>query len=271
MSTGLQGLLPRVFRRIRQQELSGRSAQIAYYLLFASFPALMVVVVLLGKVTAWEVAQPLESLLAMGLPMEIAEPLTKEMNQVVDPAATRPLFGLGLGLFLAARAVDSICKGVNAAWGIRDERPWTQRKVRVLGITAAGVAGVSLLVVLLSVEPSLRAWLSHRGDELGTARLSMMRWPILFFVLHSLVWLVYRLGAERRQGHGWISWGSLSASVGVVLVTVMFHYYVQNIVDLGATYGSFGSAIGLAAYCYFCAYSVLVGAAIDCELKHLGY
>ena len=39
MKQGLQALVPRVARRMRRQELSGRSAQIAYYLLFASFPA----------------------------------------------------------------------------------------------------------------------------------------------------------------------------------------------------------------------------------------
>lgn len=271
MSFVLGTLLPKVWRRAREQELSGRSAQIAYFLLFASFPALMVIVVLLGQVTVWELSKPMESLLAMGLPLEIAEPLTQEMNQVANPAISRILFGVGLGVFLAARAVDAICKGVNAAWGIRDRRPWTQRKARVLAITAAGIAGVSLLLVLVSIEPTLRAWFLHRGDELGSARLTLMRWPILVFVLHSLIWLVYRLGAERRVGHGWISWGSLAASLGVVVVTVMFHFYVQNVVDLGATYGSLGSAIGLAAYCYFCAYTVLLGAAIDCELKQLGY
>ena len=271
MSFFFRTLLPRVWRRSRGQELSGRSAQIAYFLLFASFPAMLVVVGVLSQVSLWQLTNPMDSLLAMGLPLEIAEPLTQEAQRVSDPALSRIVFGMALGMFLAARAVDAICKGVNAAWGIRDSRPWTHRKVRVLAITLAAVSGVSLVLVLLSQEPALQRWLSQSHGEVGNARLIWIRWPLLFFVLHSLIWLVYRLGAERRVGHGWITWGSLGASIGVVAVTICFNYYVQNVVNLGATYGSLGSAIGLAAYCYFCAYTVLIGAAVDCELKQLGY
>ena len=271
MSFIFKTLLPRVWRRSRQQELTGRSAQIAYFLLFASFPALLVIVGLLSKVSIWDFSDPMASLLSMGFPPEIAEPLTMEVERVSDPASSRIFLGSLLGFYLAARAVDAICKGVNAAWGLRDTRPWTQRKAKVVWITVAGVAGVALTLILLSVEPALRAWLAQEGGVAGSAKIDWLRWPILLFVLHSLIWLVYRLGAERRVGHGWISWGSLGASVGVVIVTVVFHYYVQNVADLGATYGSLGSAIGLAAYCYFASYMVLLGAAVDCELKQLGY
>jgi membrane protein len=264
-------LLPRVWRRSRQQELTGRSAQIAYFLLFASLPALLVVVGILSKVSIWDFSDPMASLLAMGLPPEIAQPLTDEVKKVADPASSRIFLGSLLGFYLAARAIDAICKGVNAAWGLRDSRPWTHRKVRVLAITIASVAGVALTLILLSIEPALRAWVAKEGGVIGSARIAWLRYPILLFVLHSLIWLVYRLGAERRVGHGWITWGSLGASLGIVAFSFVFHFYVQNVVDLGATYGSLGSAIGLAAFCYFSAYMVLLGAALDCELKQLGY
>ncbi len=264
-------VIPRVWRRSREQELSGRSAQIAYFLLFASLPALWVVVALLSQVSIWDFSDPMASLLAMGLPPEIAQPLTDEVARVSDPSGSRILFGLILGFYLGARAIDAICKGVNSAWGLRDTRPWTHRKLRVVAITLASVAGVALALILLSIEPALRKWFAHQGGVVGSARLVWLRWPILLFVLHSLIWLVFRLGAERRVGHGWITWGSFFASVAVVLVSVVFHFYVQNVANLGATYGSLSSAIGLAAFCYFSAYVVLLGAALDCELKQLGY
>lgn len=264
-------LLPGVWRRSREQELSARSAQIAYFLLFASLPALVVVVGILSQVSIWDFSDPMASLLAMGLPPEIAQPLTDEVARVSNAAGSRIVFGTILGFYLGARAVDAICKGVNAAWGLRDSRPWTHRKLRVIAITTAGVAGVALALILLSVEPALRAWFEHQGGVESSARLFWLRWPILLFVLHSLIWLVFRLGAERRVGHGWITWGSFCASIAVAVVSWVFHFYVQNVANLGATYGSLSSAIGLAAFCYFSANVVLLGAALDCELKQLGY
>ena len=271
MSFVFKTLLPNVWRRAREQELSGRSAQIAYFLLFASLPALLVVVAILSQVSFWDFTDPMASLLAMGLPPEIAQPLTDEVERVSDPAGSRILLGGLLGFYLGARAIDAICKGVNAAWGLKDARPWTQRKLTVIAITLASVAGVALALILLSIEPALRKWFDQEAGLAGTARLFWWRWPVLLFVLHSLVWLVFRLGAERRVGHGWITWGTLCASLAVVGVSIGFHFYVQNVADLGATYGSLSTAIGLAAFCYFSAYVVLLGAALDCELKQLGY
>jgi len=267
----MKTLLPRLWRRSRRQELSGRAAQIAYFLLFATFPAILLMVGVLSQISVWDISNPSESLLAMGLPIKIAEPLAQEAQRIANPAASSVLFSSVLGFYLAARAVDSICGGVNAAWGLRDPRPWSQRKVRVLLITAASIAGTALSVLLLSIEPVIRAWFDKDGLTFGDTRLVWLRWPILLFVLHSLIWLVYRLGAERRVGRGWITWGTSTAAVGVVVVSYLFGFYIQNIADLGATYGSLGSAMGLAAYCYLASYMVLLGAALDCELKQLGY
>ena len=46
-------------------------------------------------------------------------------------------------------------------------------------------------------------------------------------------------------------------------MTQGFRLYLGEVVDLGATYGSLGTVIGLAMYLYFCALVVLLGAKFD--------
>ena len=89
-------------------------------------------------------------------------------------------------------------------------------------------------------------------------------------IIHQIVWVIYRFGAERGIGKRWITWGSLVATLGLLSVIGGFKLYVERVADLGATFGSLSTAMGLAILCYLCTFTVLIGAALDCELKRGG-
>ena len=262
----LKGLLG----RIASQELGGRAAQSAYFSLAAVLPALMIIVAAVGALDFWDNGPWLETLMGMGLPDQLSQPLISEIeNLTAGPVGSKIAVSLMIGLYLAARAVDAILRGVNAAWGLRDERPWRHQKLRVLLLTVVILGGVLGMIGMLSMESRVREWLYAQGAisrQLSTLVL-WMRWPTVLLLLHQMIWAVFRFGAARRLGRRWVSFGSLFSTGGLLLVMAGFRHYVTQVTDLGATYGSLGTAMGLAFFCYFCSFVVLIGAALDCELS----
>ncbi len=78
------------------------------------------------------------------------------------------------------------------------------------------------------------------------------RWPLVFFVVHLAVSLLYLAAGVFPDGttlrQRWFSPGSVLATVLWVLVTWAYGFYVGDVVDLGATYGSMAGAVGLLFY-----------------------
>ena len=87
---------------------------------------------------------------------------------------------------------------------------------------------------------------------------------IVLFAVHSVINVIYRVGAYTPlKRWAWSTYGSLFSTTAWVVITLGYRAYVENIADLGATYGSLGVAIGLLIYFYALSVSVLVGAEID--------
>ncbi|MEE2750246.1 MAG: YihY/virulence factor BrkB family protein [Myxococcota bacterium] len=258
----------RVLGSIREDELTGRAAQIAFYMLFAIFPALLVVISTLGLLDLGAEVSRLEGILQAALPPAVADPLLGEVRRVTGGSVGGRLFlGLALALYLAFRAVGTTLRGVHAAWGVRDPRPWYQVSFRIVVMTLGCVLGVVFMVLALSAGEMVRHWLILHGNlsEKAGAWVGLFRWPLVLLTLHQLVHLLYRSAATARRGHRFFSRGSISASLGWVLVTLGFQVYLGRVIDLGATYGSLGTVIGLAMYLHACALVVLLGAKLDAE------
>ena len=259
----------RVLGSIREDELTGRAAQIAFYMLFAIFPALLVIISALGLLELGDEVSRLEGILQAALPPAVADPLLGEVRRVTGGSVgSRLVLGLGLALYLAFRAVGATLRGVHAAWGLRDPRPWYQVSFRIVVMTLGCVLGVVFMVLALSAREMVMSWLILHGSlsaQVGVW-VGLSRWPLVLLTLHQLVHLLYRSAATARRGHRFFSRGSLSASLGWVIVTVGFQFYLGRVIDLGATYGSLGTVIGLAMYLYACALVVLLGAKLDAEV-----
>ncbi len=263
-------LIGAILSRTRDQQLGGRAAQTAYFLLAAVLPSLMIIVTVVGSMSIWDDGAWLETLMGMGLPPVISEPLLTEIEKItVGPIGKKVVLSGLVGLYLSVRAIDSMLQGVNTAWGLRDHRPWHRQMLRVLLLTIFIITGFCGILIMLAMGERVRDWLQMYGQISQQISLFVvyLRWPAVILIIHQIVWIIYRFGAERGVGKRWTTWGSVIATLGLLSVIGGFKLYVERVADLGATFGSLGTAMGLAILCYFCTFTVLIGAALDCELK----
>jgi len=130
-------LAKRTLRKSWEDEVFGQSARLAFYLFFATFPVLLLLVILLGRST--------------GVGSELLGVLFDSSNQVLPPDAsslvantTRQLnvrAVLGTGALLAGvgaawgvlNGTWAIISGLNKAYEVEEERSWRRVSSTVLG------------------------------------------------------------------------------------------------------------------------------------------
>ncbi len=259
-----------VARNMTEHGTPDRAAQAAFFMLLSVLPALMVLLGLLALLDLSSEVERFVRLLDDALPEAVAAPLLLEVDRLTDiDPGRRMILGLALSLYSASRGVAAILSGIGAAWGEGGlASPLAARGLGAV-VTLAVILVSVVVLVLLSMGEWVLAWLLDHGlmTEGIAVVISLIRWPLILLVLHQLVNTLYQTGARRRDGWHWVTWGSAFATLGWVVCTLGFGIYVEQVVDLGATYGSLGTVIGLLLYFYVAGLNVMLGSELDALLR----
>jgi membrane protein len=268
-------LRDRFLHSITEDDVSGLSAEIAYRFLFAVFPFGLFVAALGSFLGVYfRVDNPAdEVVLALGdnLPPSIAEAIRPELQHLLSSA--RPdLVSVGAlaALWAATGGVNAVVKGMHRAYDVEEIRPFLMRYVVAVGLTLVGaivVVGSFVTIVggaTLSQQVGQRAGL---GD-VANALLSVLRWPVIFLVLTGAVAILYRYGPSVAVPWRWTVAGAATFSAGWLAATAILGFYIGNVADYGATYGSLGAVIVLMTWFFATAALLIVGAEVTATLAH---
>ncbi|MED5371687.1 MAG: YihY/virulence factor BrkB family protein [Myxococcota bacterium] len=251
---------------ISEHEIIDRSAQVAYFLLLSVFPFLVALLGLLAQFNLAEEVNLLEDLIREALPGMLADALVTEIQSIAfAETGGRIIVGFGLGLYATHRAVHALILGVNKAWNTREDRNFMIVRGIAIAMSVGAMLGVMLLLVGLALGDFALENIQARGwvSASVTSWIRILRWPTVFTLGHFAVNAVYRVGANTPLRWRWSTWGSVFATVSWVVIFEGFHLYVNNVTDLGATYGSLGAAAGLLILFYSLVSAVFIGAEID--------
>src|SRR6476620_10276779 len=109
----------------------------------------------------------------------------------------------------------------------------------------------------------------HQRYRPRTARLSLLRWPLLYMALLCALACLYRYGPSRtRPQWKWVTWGSALAGAVWLIGSLILSWYVANFGSYNATYGSLGAVIGFLIWMWLSTIIVLGGAEINAEMEN---
>lgn len=245
------------------------AAAIAYYALLSLFPFLLLVISLLGALTADETAR--SSVLSFVLryfPTRL-DFVTIQLDAFRETRVQLGVFG-GLGLVWASLGVfGAITDGVNDAWGVTEPRSfWKHRLVSFLMLVSAGgvlVLGLALVSApqlararafdaLLGRFPAFRVLESVAVEQIATALLIVAVGLVFYFVPNARtrfrdVWvgavltgLLWRAAFDgfswyvRYNSHLTLIHGSITAVVVFLLWVYVSAVILMFGVEFTATY-----------------------------------
>jgi membrane protein len=262
----------RTVREFQEDNLTDWAAALTYYAVLAIFPALIVLVSLLGLIGE-SATQPLLDNLGKVAPGPAQEIFTNAINGLErDQGAAGVLFFIGLAgaLWSASGYVAAFMRASNTIYEVAEGRPiWKTAPVR-LGVTLALV----VLSVVIAVAVVFTGGLAQAaGDVLGLGDSALtvwgiVKWPALLMLVSLMFALLYWAAPNVRQpGFRWISPGGIFAVLVWVVASAAFAFYVANFGSYNKTYGALGGVITFLVWLWVSNIAVLLGAEFNAELE----
>ena len=198
-----QGLPSRLMHGLREHDVGGLSAEMAYRFLFAVFPFGLFVAAMGSVIAGWlrldDPAAQIVAALRDNLPAEIANAMTPELQRLLTSARTDlVLIGAIAALWAATGGTNALTKGIHRAYGVEEQRPFLLRYAIALGLTVLGAVGIIAAFVTIIGGAMLTQELA---DSLGLEAqawtlLQLLRWPAVFAVLILAVTILYRYASS---------------------------------------------------------------------------
>ena len=261
-------------QEFQRDDALGLAAQLAYYLILALFPFILVLVSLMGTFGNKEFASIVLSYFQQVMPEEAYTLIKTYTGNIISGRAEAPYlfsFSILFTIWSASGAFAALINALNRAYDVQETRPfWKVRGLAILmtlGVSVMILVGVLLLVV---GEPIGRAI----ADVFGLGYLfeliwNVARWPVALFFLIFTVALLYYLAPDVNQPFRWITPGGLIGVVLWVLASIAFSFYVNNFGSYNKTYGSIGVVIILLLYLYISSLTILFGATLNAILVRM--
>ena len=266
----------RLYREVRDDEVTTMAAAFAYHWVFA-IPSLLILVVvvaaLLNRATAVPVVERLRALIGDHAPADTQAVLNRLVDnavaQVGGGAASLGLIGtVLLALWSGSNGIGALMKAFNRAYDVGEGRPFVTKKLVAVGLTVLLALFVNLAFALLVFGRRLGEWLAGWVGlgSLFDVLWGLLRWPAAVAAIGLLLALLYYLGPDVEQSFRWISPGSVVATLGWLLLVVGFGLYLR-VASPGSAYGTLGSVIVLLFFLYLTGLVFLVGAEVNAVLQ----
>ena len=267
----LRELGGRVWAEIWEDEVTDRAAALAYYFLFALFPTLLFLTVLLGLLPMPGLMDRLLQYGDQALPGDAASIVRRTWAEI-NRGARGGLLSIGVltALWASSNGMASIMSALNIAYDVEDTRSWLKRRMLAVLLTFGFAVFILAALVLLVFGPQLGAGVAELFG-LGTMFTSL--WTavsiplVMFFVLVGIA-LVYYLAPAVEQRWRWVTPGSIVALALWLSMSWGLRLYVSRFADYNATYGSIGGVILLMLWLYLTGLVLLLGAEINAEIEH---
>jgi membrane protein len=261
-------------QEFQRDDAMGLAAQLAYYLILALFPFILVLVSLMGLVGNPELASNVLNYFRQVMPEEAYKLIRTYTGDVISgdrPAPYLFSFSILFTLWTASGAFAALINALNRAYDVQETRPfWKVRGIAILmtlGLSVLILVGVLLLIV---GGPIGRAIAEIFGlGELFELVWNIVRWPVALFFMVFTVALLYYFAPDVDQPFRWITPGGLIGVLLWVLASAAFSFYVNNFGTYDKTYGSIGVVIILLLYLYISSLTILFGAELNATLVRM--
>jgi membrane protein len=258
-----------MFYEIRDDDVSGLAAEVAFRLLF-SLPALAIFFAALSaqvaRYTGVDAFDYLEKQISSpAIPPSVDNSINLILKAAKDGGHTGVLsIGILISLWSASSAVGTLIKAFNRAYDVEETRNFIWRRLMALLLTLG--LSVLMLVSFLLVVVGQRLG-EKTADAVGlgaqfTEAWNIGRWPVIFILFMAALAVLYWAGPAQDLPLRFLSPGALIATLLWLGASWGFSLYLQ-VVDVGNAYGVLGAVVVLLFFLWISSIVLIVGAEVN--------
>jgi membrane protein len=266
-STVLKGTL----KEFKDDELTDRAAALTYYGILSLFPALLVLVSLLGLTGRSATQQVLDNIqsLAPGSAREILQDAVRQLQGNAGIGSVMAIVGLVLAVWSTSGYVAAFIRTANAVYDIPEGRPvWKVLPIRVaVTVVLLVLAVISALIVVFTGALAREVGSALGMGDTALTVWSIAKWPVLVALVTVMIALLYWATPNAKvRGFRWVTPGSFLALLIWMVASAGFALYVANFGSYNKTYGTLAGVIVFLVWLWITNLAILLGLEFDAEL-----
>ncbi len=252
------------FQKLDNDNINALSAHVALFIIISFFPFAMFFLTLLSYLPI--PADTLPNLANEVFPKVFSDFLDEILDEL-SIAASGTILSITViaALWSASRGLLSIMRGLNRIYKIRETRNYFVIRFFSTLYTLAFALIILVLLVIFVFGNQLTIWLLDKFPIIGSyavlvksIRSAAGIGILLFFFLLLYVTVPNRKSNILRELPG-----ALVAAFGWVGFSFLYSFYIDNMGNYSATYGSLTAIVLCMLWLYFCMYLMFLGAEIN--------
>jgi membrane protein len=266
------GVLKRTVKEFKDDNLTDWAAALTYYGVLSIFPALIVLVSILGLIGS-SATQPLIDNLGSVAPGPAKQIFTDAISNLQGSSGASGVFfviGLAAAIWSASGYISAFMRASNAIYDIEEGRPiWKTLPVRV-GLTVLLMVLTAISAVAVTLSGGLAKLV---GNVVGVGDTAIQvwniaKWPALVLFVSFMFAVLYWAAPNVKQpGFKWLSPGSVLAVIGWIIASLAFAFYVANFGSYNKTYGALAGPIIFLVWLWISNIMILLGAEFNAEIE----
>lgn len=253
----------KLYSIIRKPEMLILPANLAFFLVLSVIP----IFILIGLVAS-------TFSLSLDLVIDfIGENLPSQVTEILETFISGKGIDLNVGFFtitafiLASNGPHSIIVTSNTLYNF-EQGSYLNRRIKALILTILLVSLFIFIIVVLAFGNNILKAIFEIGilKNLSNFAYSLfvyLKWPIAFFIIFFSIKLIYTIAPDKNVPSKYVNKGAIFTTLGWILATAIYSYYVSHFSKYDIFYGSLSNIIILMMYIYFLSYILVLGIAIN--------
>jgi membrane protein len=266
------GVLKRTVHAFREDNLTDWAAALTYYAMLSIFPALVVLVSILGLAGDSATQSVLDNLnqLGPGPATDIVSGAMREIGSSQGTAGVALIIGLAVALWSASGYIGAFSRASNVIYEVEEGRPFWKLRPLQLAMSLLLILLVAVSAIAVVVTGPLAEQVGELFGLEGTAVTvwDIAKWPVIVLIVITMLGVLYYGAPNVRQpGFRWITPGGVLGVSLWILASAGFALYVANFGSYNKTYGSLAGVIVFLVWLWISNLAVLLGAELNAELE----
>ena len=269
--------LKRTVLEFKEDKLNHWGAALTYYSVLSLFPALLVLVSLIGLVGNPErVTKVLTDTVSALGPSTAATTFQAPIESITSNrggAGVMFLVSVLGALWAASGYVSAFAEASNSIYEVEEGRPFWKLKPLQIVITFVLILMAAMVALALVLSGPIVGAL---GGALGLSDTALTvwryaKWPAMVVLVLVIFSALYYTGPNAKvSGVRWVTGGAVVALVAWILASLAFALYVSNFGSYNKTYGALGGVVVFLLWLWLTNLAILLGAEFNAETERAG-
>ena len=259
------------WKGLMEGAITTRASSLAFNFFLAFFPSIIVFLTLIPYIPVTGLQETLMELLNVVLPPSTNEITFNALDDIINNTRGGLLsIGFLLALYFSTNGINSLIEAFNASYHIRENRPIIQQRILSLGLTLLLSFMLIIAMGLIIFGKFVVSYLTEYKliTQYAGGLILYGKWFTILLVLLLGISILFHLGPSIKSKWKLFTPGSILATLGIIITSIGFNYYINHFSQYNKIYGSIGTLMIILIWMYFNSIILLTGFELNASIAN---